>query len=309
MKLWIFIKRISLLFLFLGVLGTVLWGCKREEPGDVYRIYYVNSDETGIIYKEYRTETTDKELLLKELLSQLETIPEKLEYKAPFTGNVNLVNYSLSEDQLILNFDENYRQQQVITEILVRAATVRTLTQIKGINYVSFQVLSEPLTDASGAVVGVMNADMFIDNAGNEINTYERVKLVLYFTDEDGDSLQTVTRSVVYSSNIPMERLVVEQLIAGPKEMEGAYPTVNPDTKIVSVNVKDGICYVNLDSTFMTPINNVLSDVTIYSITNSLVELANVNKVQISINGNTNINYKEGVSFSTIFERNLELVE
>lgn len=303
------IKRICLLSMLSCFLIAGVCGCKKQETGDVYRIYYVNPDETGIIYKEYRTETTEKQQLLEELLVQLETMPEKLEYKAPFAGNVNLVDYSIAEDQLILNFDEKYRQQQVTTEILVRAATVRTLTQIKGISYVSFQVQSEPLTDASGAVIGVMNADMFIDNAGNEINTYEKVKLLLYFTDENGDSLQTVTRTVVYSSNIPMERLVVEQLIAGPGEMERVYPTINPDTKIVSVNVKDGICYVNLDNTFMTPINNVMSDVTIYSITNSLVELSNINKVQISINGDTSINYKEGASFSTIFERNLELVQ
>ena len=106
-----------------------------------------------------------------------------------------------------------------------------------------------------------------------------------------------------------MERLVVEQLIAGPAKNEAVFPTINPATKVISVNVQDGICYVNLGSNFLTQIFNVTSDVTIYSITNSLVELSNVNKVQISIDGNTNINYKENISLSTVFERNLEIVE
>ena len=53
---------------------------------------------------------------------------------------------------------------------------------------------------------------------------------------------------------------------------------------------------------------NVGADVTIYSITNSLVELSNVNKVQISINGETNISYREKVNLSSIFERNLDLL-
>ena len=207
-----------------------------------------------------------------------------------------------------MNFDENYRMQSAITEILVRAALVRTLTQIEGIEYVSFQVNSEPLMDASGALVGVMNADQFIDNAGNEINTYEKVKLNLYLANEEGTGLTAVSRSVVYNSNISMERLVVEQLIAGPSENEAAYPTINPSTRVVSVNVQDGICYVNLNSTFLTQIYNVTSDVTIYSITNSLVELTNVNKVQISINGDSNVTYKENTNLSTVFERNLELV-
>lgn len=297
-----------LLAVLLMVLLSACGQQKDNSNGKTYKIYYVNHNETGVLFNEYVTKTTDRDELLQEFLQQLATGSEKLEYKAPLSGNFDLLNYSFSEDQLILNFDGNYWQQPVITEILVRAAMIRTLTQIDGVEYVSFQVNSEPLLDASGAVVGVMSADQFIDNAGNEINTYEKVKLTLYLADEDGTGLKPVTRTVVYNSNISMERLVVDQLIAGPSENETAYPTINPDTRVVSVNVQDGVCYVNLDNTFLTQIYNVTSDVTIYSITNSLVELTNVNKVQIAINGNTNVTYKENTNLSTVFERNLEIV-
>ena len=54
-----------------------------------------------------------------------------------------------------------------------------------------------------------MTADLFIDNAGNEINAYEKTRLLLYFTNEDGERLIGVqTKPVVYSSNISMEKLV-----------------------------------------------------------------------------------------------------
>lgn len=304
-------KNGKYLFMFVFLL-TVLCACGQQSSagqGRTYDIYYENNEETGIYSQGYVTETTDREELLAELLEQLGTVSGKLEYKAPLSGGFKLLNYTVAEDQLTLVFDENYKWQPVITEVLVRAAIVRTLTQIDGIQHVTFQINSEPLTDASGTVIGIMNADMFIDNAGNEINTYEKVKLTLYLANESGNGLKAVSRSVVYNSNISMERLVVEQLIAGPMEDEKVFPTINPDTKIVSVNVKDGICYVNLDNKFLTQIYNVTSDVTIYSIINSLVELANVNKVQISINGDTSVNYKENISLSTVFERNLELVE
>ncbi len=303
-------KKGKYLFLLL-LMAVMVCACSVQDTGKqgkVYKIYYVNNEETGISPYEYATETTDQSVLIKELLEQLGMASERLEYKAPLSGAFRLLDYSMSKDQLILNFDENYMWQPVTTEVLVRAAIVRTLTQIEGIQYVSFQIRTEPLMDASGTVVGNMNADMFVDNAGNEINTYEKVKLTLYLANERGDGLKTVTRSVVYSSNISMERLVVEQLIAGPEESENVYPTINPGTKIISVNVKDGICYVDLDSAFLTQLYNVTSGVTIYSLINSLVELPNVNKVQISINGSTNVNYKENISLSTVFERNLELV-
>ena len=47
----------------------------------------------------------------------------------------------------------------------------------------------------------------------------------------------------------------------------------------------------------------------IYSITNSLVELTSVNKVQISINGESNINFGESVLLDQPLSRNLDLVE
>ena len=298
------------LLLPLVIFGLCACGQKgKQEQGRLYEIFYVNHEETAIFAGEYRTETTDRDALLRELVEQLGTVPEKLEYKVPLSGSLKLLGYSVTEDQLTLNFDEGYLTQSVTTEVLVRAAIVRTLTQIDGIRYISFQIKTEPLKDASGNVIGVMTADMFVDNAGNEINTYEKAKLTLYLANETGDRLEKVTRTVIYSSNISMEKLVVEQLIAGPQEGDKVYPVMNPDTRIVSVNTKDGICYVNLDNTFLTQIYNVNSEVTIYALTNSLVELPNVNKVQISINGDTNVSYKENISLSTVFERNLELVD
>ena len=303
-------ERGTFLGLFLLVIMLLCACGQREaEKSRTYNIYYVNYDETAIFSREYHTETEDTNALLDELLGQLAIVSEKLEYKAPLSGNFSLLDYHFEEDRLTLSFSENYKLQPVTTEVLVRAAIVRTLKQVDGIQYVSFLIQSEPLTDASGIVIGMMNADMFIDNAGNEISTYEKVKLKLYLANETGDGLKKVNRTVVYNSNISMERLVVEQLIAGVGEGEKAFPTINPGTKIVSVNVKDGICYVNLDNAFLTQIYNVTPEVTIYSITNSLVEIANVNKVQISINGDTNITYKECINLSSVFERNLELVE
>ena len=76
----------------------------------------------------------------------------------------------------------------------------------------------------------------------------------------------------------------------------------------MSISVKDGICYANFDENFLTQMYNVSTDVAIYSVVNSLMELNNVNKVQISINGETDIMFRESVSLTTLFERNLDLV-
>lgn len=301
----------KILSITLVIIMYCLAACgSREEnrAGKTYEIYYVNNEETSVFSNSYQTETEDAENLLGELIGQLGVMPSKMEYKAPLAENFKLLGYTWEGEQLTVNFDKNYKDMDSIKEVLVRAAIVRTLSQVENVRYISFTIEGEPLMDNGGAAVGTMSADMFIDNAGNEINTYEKVNLRLYFANENGDRLvEENQRNVEYNSNIPVEKLVVEKLIEGPHS-QGAYPTINPETSIVSVTVNDRICYVNLNEDFLTQPYDVTSDVTIYSITNSLVELPNINRVQISINGETALLYQESISLTTIFERNLDLI-
>ena len=295
--------------MFFCLSGCGSRGSVETEYGRVYDIYYVNNEETRIFADPYQTAAYNDQTLLDELLVKLAQEPEKGEYKAPLAEHFELIGYTWDGGQLTLNFDEHYKEMDKIKETLVRAAIVRTLSQVGSVNYIAFTIQNEPLVDSSGVAIGMMSADTFIDNAGNEINTYEKVNLRLYFANENGDMLvEENQRNVVYSSNVSLEKLIVEKLIEGPSAV-GSYPTINPATKVISVTVNDRICYVNLDESFLSQPYNVTNDVTIYSIANSLVELSNVNKVQISINGETNVLYKESVSLTNIFERNLDLVE
>ena len=302
--------RNTFLTLFIAVLCCIT-SCGRQEEagtGRGYEVYYVNNEETGVFSNLYQTETEDGRELLDELIEQLGAVPSKMEYKAPLAENFELLDYTWDGEQLTINFDNSYKEMDSIKEVLIRAAIVRTLSQIENVSYISFTIQGAPLMDNGGAAVGTMTADMFIDNAGDEINTYEKVNLRLYFANANGDRLvEENQRNVEYNSNISVEKLVVEKLIEGPLSDIG-YPTINPETKVISVTVADRICYVNLDEDFLIQPYNVSNDVTIYSITNSLVELPNIDKVQISINGETAIFYKESVSLTTLFERNLDLI-
>lgn len=304
-------KGIWLLGLLLCLSFALSCGKKTQKgTGRSYGIYVLNTEETKIFANEYRTESTQINEVIEELLGQLAATPDKLEYKAPLSGGFEFLGYSLEDGQLILNFDQRYKEQPVTTEILVRAAVVRTMSQVEGIHYISFQVHSAPLTDPSGNVVGIMSADMFIDNTESEINTREQTTLRLYFANEEGDELVEVSRTLEYSTNVSLEKLVLEELIRGPGDQVkgGVFPVINAGTKVLGVTVKDGTCYVNLSEHFLTQTSSVTSDVAIYSIVNSLVELSNVNRVQIAVNGNSDIMFRENISLSGIFDRNLDLI-
>ncbi|HKM20417.1 MAG TPA: GerMN domain-containing protein [Lachnospiraceae bacterium] len=301
-------KRIYLAVLMIMI--TLLIGCSEQNGETVesdYYAYYINKDETKVVPQPYVPEGTSTEDLIIEFLAILETDPANTELKKPIDAKVNLLDYYLEEGQLVIDFSENYSEADSVKEVLCRAAIVRTLVQIDGVDGVSFRVNGEPLLDSNEQPISVMTAESFIDNTGTEINSYEKTNLHLYFANETGDGLISTVQPVAYSSNISMEKLVTEHIIAGT-ESRGTYPTVSPDTKILGITVKDGICYLNLSEDFLTVVYPVTEDVILYSLVNSLTELPNVNKVQISIDGNTERYFGDHINLESLYERNLELL-
>lgn len=286
-------------------------GCGKKETSadgkDRYSIYYLNREETKIAEFAYYTDTKEPIKVLGELLQVLAQTPQKVGYHETIS-NFLVTAFSINEDVVQISVDEDYKDLSPTTEVLTRAAIVRTLTQIEGISYVSMKMGDKDLTDHTGAVIKAMKADQFVDNAGNEINTYENVELTLYFAAENGKHLRKAVRSVEYNSNISLERVVIENLISGPIG-EDLYPTINPNTKLISVAVKDKICYVNLSEDFLNQQYSILPELTIYSLVNSLIELNGVNKVQIAIDGDTNAVFREVISLSSPFERNLDVLK
>lgn len=290
---------------------VLLAGCGEEEPPEgstCYTLYFISNDSTKLITKEYWTTTTDEGKLFEELRTELTKVPEKLEYTPPFGNHVVLRKWKSQNGRLLLDFEPSYGKLAPDTEVLTRAAIVKTFTQIKGVNYVSFQVEGRDLEDNLGKLVGAMYSDSFIYNEGAQINSFEEITLNLYFANEEGDALVKTEKTIMYNTNVAMERVILEQLIAGPKGKK-IYATLNPDTKVVSVVVKDGVCYVNLNNTFLTQMYSVTPEVVIYSIVNSLCEVSGINKVQISVDGDTSIVFREKMQLNATYERNLDLLD
>lgn len=298
--------------IFLIGLCLMAAGCSvggpEEEDAREYRVYYVNEEKSKVKSTECELKNSDTETMVDEMSRQLfETLREEKEIVFLPEG-VSLLNTKISDDVLWLDFNKAYTQIDRTEEVLIRASLVRTFTQIPGISCVGFLIEGERLKNSYGKDMELLNADSFVENSGKEINAYQSVTMKLYFANGNGDHLLEENRSVYYSTSIPRERVIVEQLLKGPKE-EGHYATIPQDTKILGVTVADGICYVNLDKTYIDMAPSMLADIPIYSIVNSLTRSGNVKKVQISINGDTKLQYLDSVSLDQFFVQNLDLVE
>lgn len=281
-----------------------LCGCAKESTEENgFRLYSINEEEFSLVSQPYQPKAEDTEAFMTELL---ELSGQEDSLFLPEHVSVNA--YSLEGDILTIDFSEEYAALSIEEEILYRAACVRNFTQIPDVRYVQFCVNGEALLDSSGNPVGVMSADSFLEYSGKEINSYKYVDMELYFADsEDSSKLVVEERSVYYNSNSTLEKAIVEQLVKGPQE-DGHLSTLSSATKIVSVSVADGIAYVNLDEKFLNDLLPVGEEVPIYSIVNSLIAAGNVTKVQISVNGDNKLTFRENMTLDKLYEENMELV-
>lgn len=294
--------------LFIILLGGILSGCSTKPAEGEYRIEYLNKEKTRIIPVAYEPKATKTGDLVREFLAALCSDTDEVEYRKPIPSDVEVTSYSLDGALLTLWFDADYKKMGAVEEVLCRAAVVRTMTQIKGVDCVVFYVEDAPLTDSHGNLVGSMNADSFVENPGEQINSIQNTSVTLYFANEAGDGLvKEVREDVYYSSNVSMEKLVMEQLLEGPQS-KGAKSAIPEGTKLVTVSVVDGVCYVSLDEAFRNQDYKISESVVMYSIVNSLCELPTISKVQISVNGDTSGVYRDSLKLEDMYESNASLV-
>lgn len=299
--------------LVLALATSLLTACgtsrTAREEGSV-SVYYLNKDRTSITAASYIPDAQllnaeHAEDLVQDLLVQM-TMPQDAGEQIAAIGEGTVSRWELSEDLLTLDMASDYRRVSGTNEIMIRAALVNTLCGVNGVAHVALTVDGEPLRDADGQVIAAQSAEDFIFSSDHELRSYERVQLHLYYADESGTQLVSTYRTVVYNSNIALERLVVEEMLKGPNT-DVVYPTIDPQTGILSVTTRDGICYVNLDQNFLTDPYDVTSKVAIYSLVNALTELDSVSAVQISVDGSSQVNMMD-TSLANAFARDLSLV-
>lgn len=302
-------RRMQACLLALCMAFGALCGCGGAPEESTYYIEYLNKEKTAIVPVAYEPESTRTGDLIREFLAALCSDTDEMEYRKTVPSDVEITRYSLDGALLTLWFDADYKKMGAVEEVLCRAAVVRTMTQIEGVDTVNFYVQDAPLTDSHGNLIGSMSADSFVENPGEQINSIQNTALTLYFANETGDALvREVREEVYYSSNVSLEKLVMEQLLEGPSA-KGAKSAIPAGAKLVKVSVVDGVCYVSLDEGVRNQDYQVSEPVVIYSIVNSLCELPAINKVQISINGDTSGVYRDTLKLEDMYERNQELVE
>ncbi len=267
------------------------------------KIYYLDANQTSIVSMDYTPVGTSTTELIEELIWALSQSPKSSSMKKAKPDSIIIQGYHLTKDgRLTLDFNSEYIEFTGVEEILSRATIVNTLSQVDEVDYIEFTINNQPLMDYNDKPVGLMEESDFIYNTNAE-NVY----VTVYFSDEEGSSLVASNLKITYDGNIPIAELIVNRILLGPLE-EGMQLTVPKASKLNSIIIKEGICYLDFNEEFLNKNPEIDSEVVIYSVVNSLVELSYINRVQFTINGAKIENYN-GIPFDGQFERKLELID
>lgn len=297
-------RKITALVMAL-VLGAVAFsGCGKKETESKYKIYYINEEQGEVLAESFVPSEETTQTMLEEMTEKLNK--KNAEGHTLLPENIEIQSCVDDDGMIRVDFNQEYHDLNPVDEVLLRASIVKDYVQIPNINLVTITAEGTPIVDSQGQEIGAMSLDSFLENTGKEIMAYQYKELNLYFTNEEGNQLVPEARQVYYNGNTPIEKVIVEQLLRGPGE-SGHYATLPSDTRIVGVSVADGIAYVNLGKQFVDEALPVDAQIPIYSIVNSLIDAGNVSQVQISINGDTSLLFKDKVDMNQLFQVNHEL--
>ena len=307
-------KKLCMGMALLLLVSGVLAGCKldfqkKKIEEAKYHLYYISSDETELVEDIYEPKEETPQAMMKELMQFLKADEASDGHLPLLPADVKVTTHAITEGTLTLDFNEAYRNMSSIREVLTRAGVVKLFVQLPDIKYVKFTIEGTELTDSKGMPISIMNNETFMEYSGENINSYQYATIDLYFTNQDGTELIPEERTVYYNSNVPLEKVVLEQLMRGPTT-EGLYPTIPSNFTILGVTTDSGNCYFNLDASFMNdalPLAN--SSVAIYSIVNSIVDDCRVRRVQISINGENNLVFKDSIQLDQFFTKQTDLIQ
>jgi len=261
-------------------------GSSDADSSQGYNIYYINNSETMIGAFPYKLSATKGTAIIDECIDALRAKPDDKGYKAVLNDEVNIVKdgYPGNDRTLKLYFDENYSKMSKTTEILVRAAIVKTLTQFSGIvNYVSFCVGDKWIQDDSGNTLK-MNGEDYVSTLNLLKTQVTEADFSLYFASKDGKNLKKTTVSMKYDQTTHPEQVVIDALIRGPSEND-LKAVLSKSTQIRSTYVKDGVCQVDFNQGFLEKVGSQSFYLNLYSVVNSLAELDDIDKVQITVDG------------------------
>lgn len=292
---------IAVVFILLGVVVFALTGNSITEAQKEVSLYFLDKNGYTIIPVDAEfSAKTDSELYEK-VAQALVDGPNNKKYLPIMDKEVKLNYVSFADGYLTVDFSKEYPEDN----LMCTYAVIKTFSRLVGVKGVQVTEDNNGITGSDGMVLGFVTGDEV--NTESDEDTATGVRL--YFANGKKDELVMEYRKINIVDTQPVEQYIVTELIKGPKT-KGNERLLAADTKVLSVETTDGICYVNFKKGFVE--KNVAatekSKLVIESVVKSLTGLDSVNGVQFLIDGKKTDTFGE-TDISGLFVKEKATVE
>lgn len=159
----------SILCMLTLLLALTLVGCRSKKVNNDQSkqkgtaIYYTNNDVTRLVSekKDVKLEGT-QEQKVQTLLKELQKSPSSQKMRTVIPKRIVINRFEVNSNIVQVDFSMGYKRISENRDLICRAGIVYTLTQLKGINYVSFTISGEPMLDTDGTSIGALGRDSFV---------------------------------------------------------------------------------------------------------------------------------------------------
>lgn len=291
------------------VLSFAAGGCSKKTNLDNFtnvNLYFANAEKNDLKAESRPIENiSDKTKYVESVLTELLKGPSDSSLERIIPEKTRLIDAKAENSLVTVNLSKAYLSEDGTDNILARYSIANTLFEISGISEVKIFVDGVEIKNSLGEPIGTISKSNVVKNS--EDLTQKSISVTLYFADDDAN-LVTERRSAPIIDN-SVEKTIVTELLKGP-ENDKLNATIPQGTRLISVETKENVCFVNFSSEFVTKHSGGSTGeaLTVYSIVNSLTELKNVDKVQFLVEGNKIDVYKH-LEFNEPFERDDSMVK
>ncbi len=290
--------------------AAVVFGVMSREQSMLEReceLYFLNESESTLVAETRIVKYRDAYSLRAAVIEELISGPDTGRNKAVLNRKTKLLSIDASNPaELVADFNYRFMSGDAARDTLAAYAVIKTLCGLDSVERVKVTVEKNDIPDSEGEPIGFL-ADEDI-NLSTDTNTSETREITLYFADRKTNKLVPETRTITVTDQLPLAQYVIAELIKGTQN-ENCSSVLDPETILLSVNITDNICFVNMQSNFISRNTGSADEeeLAVYSIVNSLTELDNIGRVQFLIDGKKIESFGE-IPMDGLFERNTYII-
>ena len=298
-------KRVVLFLLIFILIISCFCGCNTKKTQ--LSIFFKDIETNNLTEEKHEVETGGKkgaQVLAKLAVAELCKGPLNEKSVPVINKDAKLISLALNNGVATVNMSKHFAEKTGVDGLILRYSFIKTLCSIDGIDKVVIQVEGVNLVGEDGKEIPPLGNEDYVDPENAQRETVK-----LYFPNSDGTALGSEIRNIEIQNMPSLEKAVVTELINGPKD-KSLSKALPEGTKLLGIEIKDKICYVNFSKEFVNNAGSGSSETTmiLYSVVNSLCDLDSVDSVQILIEGKTDEEFGNFV-FDIPYEANYDYNE